>query len=1440
MASSDKTSGRGKSNYGPILPIKSIFPTTTQAPLVRGPQGQSDRGAAGLPLRLPDITLPETIDLGGLAVGPNAGPTTSPASPSGSSSSYSAATIFDKPVQQDSKTLNGWLANWGDDIKTFVSGIPAMMKVAWDSGAYIVKNHEYIKDLIDQPELLTRELDATTRTVIKSFTDTYEHGLGEALYKHPFTVLMDALTVFDLAGGALKAGGKAGLKAAEKGIVSAETKLAARKLINLGNSVQTFPGRAISRPFKATAKAIAKVPFVDKALGRIGFDEVGRDFARRAGSIQLEERAAIEPAWRDLQRNHIPKGLRQQYDDLIDGYIPRETVTDPRVLERYDDFVRWQTESERLWVELGFKTDAELTAARLKQTANKLRDYKIIDGDIYKRDEFNRPVGVHQWALDAAADWIAGRNKWGKSTAPVYKQYTAQRGTFIDELLDSLAKGEGSEEYLKYLSRMEKRTGGKPVSLNPDVWQARQMMQTAELRAAIRIAKEAETLGRPLRAGARMASPGHVIMPKVFGRYLQEGLLPAVEKVYAEAAYAVKKAANEGGDRAKAFLGAIQKAGYDIAGDPKIVGLLEDFKRTAMDDLIEVPAGVGAVLQRMLIGPKGFVRLYDRVLNTWRDALLTFMPRYYVNNLLGNAILLLTGGYLPGTKAAAMNLKELPGEVLGSSGLISESGGPASSLISGILPEAQARARRWANALSYHTDTVPRQLYLKQALHDVIERHAEIGNIITAAQVAEEGVEAIANRLLAARKALHGLGLDELKRMKAAVREGEVEKLALRLDTDPMGRAASLPPKVRETADSIVREIKALERQVSRERVLGNVRRTGLSTRDEVKNATMKQRIAELERERVRLATEAQRQPTRLKHFTSAEAAEKLEAGEVFNASLLPIHGTGSMGKGPKTGKLAGDRIYLSLDDDAWSKALREKPGGRIEEATLENSKLGVTFYDYDKQKWMVEIGGHEEIALAPVTFSLDPNARVLTLDSLEKLREIQKSVGVHWDAEGGAFWRTLERDWDVVEIRNSKELDHKFFRSAAADQAIVLNPEVADIVRGGKSKFDPKPFDSAELDAQIKGLRRQLARPRPKVESVTDPVAARIRELEGQIKLKVSQLQQLSPDIRLSQVMGKDLSELPNMAKIAEMQERRRLLKPYADLAEEAVVDVERFFGPYGRQHPLVRDYIRRIIPFWTFGSTMFKLLFQLPFLRPKSGFIWNQFAKFMVDSLGDDRLPSRYRNYLPIGGTENGEFVFMKISGFNPFEPVTQTDHFANIPIPKIVSPTSNPLVKIAVESLGGYDQFVERPFVGPTDMVTLNGAVWRYDPTTRSWSPVIPQKPLVNSALNQIPHMKILGEIMAASGMPGAAKVFGVSTPQNPDGTYRYDRKVWFGIARAMGFPVTVQNPERVRLQHQLLKRSIASRFRSLANRTDPGTRAEVERILQDLESSIIDED
>ncbi len=191
-------------------------------------------------------------------------------------------------------------------------------------------------------------------------------------------------------------------------------------------------------------------------------------------------------------------------------------------------------------------------------------------------------------------------------------------------------------------------------------------------------------------------------------------------------------------------------------------------------------------------------------------------------------------------------------------------------------------------------------------------------------------------------------------------------------------------------------------------------------------------------------------------HFTTAEGKAALESGKSFDFTKEPQHGTGSLGNEKKLGRFAGNRLYLSTDGKAWGEVLRETGEGKTVEATAENAKQGVPYYDYEAQKWMVTIGGHKTEQLHPVGYKIANNARVLTISTDEELKAAVKEATAldgkrHFPLDDETLWDALAKSYDVVEIRNVKEniknTDSKFWRAIKADQLIVLNPDVATVV---------------------------------------------------------------------------------------------------------------------------------------------------------------------------------------------------------------------------------------------------------------------------------------------------------------------------------------------------------------------------------------------------------
>jgi len=221
------------------------------------------------------------------------------------------------------------------------------------------------------------------------------------------------------------------------------------------------------------------------------------------------------------------------------------------------------------------------------------------------------------------------------------------------------------------------------------------------------------------------------------------------------------------------------------------------------------------------------------------------------------------------------------------------------------------------------------------------------------------------------------------------------------------------------------------------------------------------------EKKPVKLSEVEKPQGVRAKHWTTAEGKAALERGEKFDFTKKPIHGTGSLGGEEKTGRFAGDRIYLSLADDIWGKtSTREGEDKIVEVGGVEHlkelNKAGAeTFYDYDNQKWMAKTGAKVvKKNLHPVEYEIDAGAKIKVIDNLDSYRAAQNEVSQYAGDPG--FWDALAKKYDAVVFKNvgkiAREHDHKFFKALLADQIVILNPDKVRVVSGQVEKSTPKP----------------------------------------------------------------------------------------------------------------------------------------------------------------------------------------------------------------------------------------------------------------------------------------------------------------------------------------------------------------------------------------------
>ncbi len=424
----------------------------------------------------------------------------------------------------------------------------------------------------------------------------------------------------------------------------------------------------------------------------------------------------------------------------------------------------------------------------------------------------------------------------------------------------------------------------------------------------------------------------------------------------------------------------------------------------------------------------------------------------------------------------------------------------------------------------------------------------------------------------------------------------------------------------------------------------------------------------------------------------------------------------------------------------------------------------------------------------------------------------------------------------------SGKTMEEAVQASYAARQELQeLGAHQAISAKGLMEDIGQKTEQVKQIDMEMEKLQKDIKKRQALSNATPDthilsPSGKRIQDLQKRMEFLSTQREALGAPLGRSVKVDESVS--PHLADLQELSARREYLAPIASKVEDAVKQMEQFLGNYGRLHPLEKQVVRRIIPFWTFQKTMGKLIFALPVIAPKATFVWNQYATLMADGANDDRLPGRFRNMLPIGHEgEDGDTIFMKVDGFSPFRDLG-TASFAGKSIPKLLDPMNNPFVKMGVESMGGYDSFTEKPFTKPTDFVTVNGSVWRLDQENGELRQVIPQKPLLKSLFDQLPYMKIVQEALDSFDTTRGAANPGINngpsdiTPKDPDGNYIYNRQWWWAASRAMGFPVNIQNPERVAYQHDKLVKDMIHRFHSASRHADPDTQAKLEHILEDL--------
>ena len=360
-------------------------------------------------------------------------------------------------------------------------------------------------------------------------------------------------------------------------------------------------------------------------------------------------------------------------------------------------------------------------------------------------------------------------------------------------------------------------------------------------------------------------------------------------------------------------------------------------------------------------------------------------------------------------------------------------------------------------------------------------------------------------------------------------------------------------------------------------------------------------------------------------------------------------------------------------------------------------------------------------------------------------------------DDDSRAF--TLGMDLDVID----NDLGSGFF-----DAGDLKNLEAAMASKATSLPMELIPEASESVTGRLTNLRANFER----------------REREVMAKLKQAEkAHEVIDDYAKKLVRG--------AAEEINSNELRKLAMP----VEEAVQNMERFLGAYGKLTPFERKYIRRWInPFWTFQKTMFKLLWQMPLLRPRATAMLHRVVQLALESFDDDRLPASLKGYVVLGSTYSGKLIFGRVGSFNPFE-AGGIREIARAPIPALLDPRLNPVVSIIHRAMGGYDAWdAPQPLRRGEEFMDAAGRVWRWDSDTGSAEMVTPSKnimELVGEAA--VPQWSMFNDLMASVGfqVPGP----GPKLYKSPDGTIINPRAWWYAAGRSLGVPVESEELWRI---------------------------------------------
>lgn len=506
------------------------------------------------------------------------------------------------PKQPSDKSLGGFGKNlmsdaWGTvrGLFDFAAWVPKRMwEIAKDTDQY----ERDFKLLFDMDR--SGNIGEVGKLLWETVKEPYKDGLAEAAYNKPFTMVLDIATLLSLGGGSIARMGKfANLP----------------KLVKIGNSLETLPGRLAGKLVKAPLKLVPK-----SAWDAMGVGEHTPRYMRLLAQAEAEQ--SIERAG-DLNRlllsNLSDVDAKALHKAIRVGAPEDVAALSPAARERYDFLIKIVGEQEEMFIGRRLLDDKRATAANAKAAAIEL-------------------FGSADLANSRKALALMKEGKIKPLFASLYVVPEKTLDLFSTLTRDIRAAGK--------VGRLEKRAARGLFETDPRVYLSRQIQVFHYTKSRLiwldRIMQDLKGRGlaRTLRTGEDVPEGFAVLQDGIFQKYYEDT---------ARSASALVAELRKG----KAPEEAMQAAYQKLLGDP------EFGKSLAQAKAIAVPRHVAALVARELSVPGPIGRLYDRGLSYWKAAATVFSPRYWLGTAIGNAFLMVLSGAGPFDLVRARKLKHL-------------------------------------------------------------------------------------------------------------------------------------------------------------------------------------------------------------------------------------------------------------------------------------------------------------------------------------------------------------------------------------------------------------------------------------------------------------------------------------------------------------------------------------------------------------------------------------------------------------------------------------------------------------------------------------------------------------------------------------------------------------------------------------------------------------